>query len=426
MLLAGVQNPSAKVLGHGNYSLSATVVRNHEYVDSNWTSRFPYETQLNFGFFGNVEMGLSFAEGLSVQGKAKIFAGEDFIPSFTFGVRSLFDSPEAQRYNYKSSSPYEGESYLLAEKEFWEGGVWYLGSAILPGANEIQLFWGWKESLKGNLSIHYEGFQRQTKNHHNIGLAWQPVPEFAIQTGLIKAKKWFFQDGEVGFYSSLKDEEHNSLNAPGFYLQIVLQAKIHSSKDRFISSRLQNLERSQKDLTDSISLIKVQLDRAVKALSSVAGPSVEIRKKEEAVVADLFAKIISETQKAEYDPPTVIAWQDSLLSINDAAQSYLQRLAEHPSTSQFYKETVIRIMGYSKLRTFTPYILPLLRDESALIRREALISLSHIGDLAAREEIRKLFKDPDPIVAEIAVFVDKELTKKNQQILDTNTPKTSK
>ena len=83
-------------------------------------------------------------------------------------------------------------------------------------------------------------------------------------------------------------------------------------------------------------------------------------------------------------------------------------------------------MGYSRLRKFTSYILPLLRDESALIRREALISLSHIGDLAAREEIRKLFKDPDPIVAEIAVFVDKELTKKHKQILDVTPVKTSK
>ena len=416
-------NPEPRLLKHGQFELKNLLATNHHMVGLSREREWPNVTSLEFGVLDRGSFGIQYGEGVSLMGRTIILESESWVPSLALGFRQMFNSQEAHIYQVPTEDrdKWENEIYLQFYRRLDSGtdlqaGINILSSVAKGGASP---FWGVDLSLTDYLKLDYEGFQREDFAHHNIGLSYHKKDRFSITAGLLEVQEWLYQDEQLGFYDLPERERFDAQFSPGIYLQIQITGIMTEAGRGTVQLRLEDLEKGQKHLIDSISHLKTRLSRSEFLLSEITGPRVTFDQEEETASALILDQIVK-TYRTEPDNIDALrGFQDSLLAIGEPAYNALNRLAEHPATDDLYRETVIRIMGNSKLKRFSSALMGQLNHDKVVIRREALIALGKIGDYASIEAIQVKTKDKDPIIRVIAAQIVERIVVK-AKVLEKN------
>lgn len=425
LTFAGILNPNAHMLQHGEFELTGTLVTNQTTVDEELQRQWPFVTSLEIGVLDRSTFGIQYGDGVSLMGKTLIFEEEGWVPSMALGFRHLFHSQEAHVFQVEDDNKedWENDIYLQFSRSLESGTSIQGGVNILSalGDGGASPFWGIDWRVMPNLSLDYQAFIREEMAHHNLGLSYVEGGKFAVSLGFLEVQEWLSQDGQLGFFASPERPRTDALFAPGVYFQISIRGLMSKANRSTTQLRLKDLEDRQQKLRDSLSYLRNRLSRTEMLLSEITGPRVVFEEEDETAAAVILDKIV-QTYRATPDEVTLLrSLQDSLLAMGEASDAVLTSLAEHPATDDIYRETVIKIMGNSKRKKFAGSILPHLNHSKIIIRREALISLGKIADLSTLDEVRKLTQDKDPIVKIIAEQVVQKIIEKAKEIDAENT-----
>lgn len=413
-------NPEVGMLRHGEFELQGTLVTNQRTLDDKLQREWPFVSSLEFGVLDRSVIGVQYGEGVSLSGKTLIFEQEAWVPSMTLGFRHLFSSQEAHIFQVADSSrsQWENDIYLQFYRILESGTQIQAGINILSSLGEggASPFWGIQWRTLPHLAIDYNGFQRNSLAHHNLGISYVQDQRFEISLGLSEVQEWLYQEGQLGFYQSPERVREDAIFSPGVYLQISMRGLISNAQRGTTQLRLKDLEERQSRLSDSLTYLKNRLARTEILLSEITGPRVVFDEEDETHAALILDQLVKTYRATPDEVKLLRQLQDSLLIIGEASHKVLTKLVEHPATDDLYRETVIKVIGNTKLKKFSGSLLPQLKHPKVIIRREALIALGKISDLSTLDEVKKLLKDKDPIVQIIAQQVVDNIIAKAKQI----------
>ncbi|MGL1903070.1 MAG: HEAT repeat domain-containing protein [Fibrobacterales bacterium] len=398
--------PTAELLGHGMYQVKGQLSYGTINKEGNDETIYPYNTGVYFGLFNRGEVGINYGRSVSLFLKAQILREETFLPSLSFGAQDVLASREAHFYGVPDSvhNDFEGQVFVALTKNILGMTKFHTGVTIAPDLNQgsADMYVGVEQTLLSGFSIDIEAYQRKEKWHQSLGLSWRYHNDFRISVGMAEVTEWFYQNEEIGFYTSAEPTNTSLFNTPTLYASISISGWMKEDETSTMTMQLDQLEQKQKAILTTNDNVTARLNRAEEQLLSLVGPKAEEMRIQEKEIESIIKEIIALYKSPAYDPKKIQSLQDSILSFKDASIRTLTNLTEQQTIDPDFRIHAIKIVGYSKSAAFVPPLKAALRSTHTEVKREAIFALSHIGTRGAYNAIKPMTQDSDLQVVETA------------------------
>lgn len=402
----GLSNiPTTQILPHSAYQIFGQLGwhRVSEEPGSAASSVFPWVTGIRIGLFDRAEFGVELGENLSLSGKMQFIQEKDWVPAFAFGARQLFHSQEAHFYSVPDSlqEPYQGEVFLCLSKTFLKRIRLHGGVSVIPGidSGRAQPFWGLEQGLFSGVSLLYDGFRRDDRLHHNAGIGITIKKVLRISFGATEVDRFFYQDGEFGFFTSDQSEQSvTAYTAPGVWAMVSVTGFMKESMKENTNERLSSLEKRnevQQKRQESNEKRMDRLELQVKTLQGNRPDSIAIR---EGIAERMLSDLVKSLQNEAWDPRESRRLQDSLLRLEEVANRMLIRTLQRESSALDYRLTAIRIMGSSRNPAFQGILFEEMQRDNEELQREAVFALAQIGTADILAKLKTMRSTVSPAI----------------------------
>ncbi|HSQ42899.1 MAG TPA: HEAT repeat domain-containing protein [Fibrobacteraceae bacterium] len=385
--------PTANALPHGAYQLHGEIAW-HRTVDSvGYSNSMPWVTGLRFGLYDQTEFAVDLGQKISIAAKMQFVREGNWLPAVAFGARQIFHSQEAHFYSVPDSlqDSFAQELYLAAAKNIGGHTGLNVGVSYFPDldSGETNPFWGISQKLFAGIELNYEGFQRSSRLHHNLGLSWTLQKVLRISAGATEVNRFWYQGGDFGFY--LHDKERHSgesYASPGFWVGFSLTGFMSSRSYPAIETRVSTLEQKLSAQTRNNETRATRMDHLelqMQELHRGGTDSLSIKEAKAERLLDLLVKGLGDET---WDPQQGKHLQDSLLALGEVADRMLIRVVERESSALEFRLVALRLMGSSQNPRFVPSLGDVLKIDEPAIQRECVLALARISSPEAIDLLR--------------------------------------
>lgn len=389
----------------------------HRIAEPGYTgSGLPWLSGVRLGFNNNSEFAVDYGHKVSLSGKFQFMAESGWMPQWAFGVRGIFDAPEAHLHSVSNAliESYENEVFTAVGKSFSTGTSVVGGVSILPQRDQgrAQPYWGVTQYLSDNLAVVYDAFRRDASFHHNLGVHYVLREVFTLGFGVTELPRYFYQDGELGFYMRATDQQfYTGYDAPGIWFSLSLTGFMTAKAQLKSAERIAQLDAKVLGQHQRIEALEERLDRAEMQVETMRGQGPDVVAQHEKRAEELLAAVVKGFQGETWDARGNKMRQDSLLALGEPAFRLLQRVALKESSAPVYRETAIRMMGNSRQDRFVETLAQILRQDNLSIQREALLALAKIGGEKTVAQLRTLRHTVPLELKELTAEIWQALTK---------------
>lgn len=384
--------PTAPILPHQSYQIEGTLGYHMSEQSGVLADRHPYVSGFRLGLANQFELGMQYGEKISLEAKIRLVEEDGMRPVLTLGMRQIAASQEAYFYSVPAAQAqaYAGEFFVASSL----GNNWFRahgGLSILSGldSNKACPFWGAEQKMGLGTGILYEGFLRDGRSHHNLGLQWEFAHILRLSAGATEFHRYFVQDGEIGFQIKGSHHPESGYRAPGVYAAIALTGFM--KKESWPDTRAE-LQASQKRIAvqeEQLRDLQARMDEFELNYAESQGRMGDSLNQRTIRTEQSFDAIVQAYQQDIWDIDDLRAKQSAFLDLKGPAHRLLLRTAKLVNAQPHYRETAIRVMGISKNAQFVePLRLLLNEDPDENLRREAALSLGSIATPEAKNAIQ--------------------------------------